>query len=256
MDSRASFIGSYLSERSPHDIPALGFPREIEVTKWLSGELDIDGKPYFPIGPRSFEAMEVMGPDGTLGGRRVMFLAGHGALHLITQDGAYRRVDWADSTRGRLFLLRAATLVLLSAMVLWPVTAFARLLFSNAPRNQNHVPGLRALFTFSRTAHATAYAACALALWFEASFVLVQWRLRPSAIFYGFPAAVQHLLWALPALMIFVGALALFCALAWVRRLWHPARRVYYTLVVAALAIFLYAFGSLHLLAGTAVGNV
>lgn len=247
MSAAASFIGPYLSERSAHDIPALGFPREVDVRELSYGEIEIGGRAYRPIGPRSFEEIKVPGPGGTPGGRRVMFFAGNGAIDLITQNGAYRRVDWMDSTYGRLFLLRVATLVLLSAIVWWPVTAFARLIFSQAP--QDRVPSWRTLLTFSWTARATAFAACALALWFEVSFVLVQWQLRPFAIYYGFPTPVKHLLWVLPALMLFVAALASFCVLAWRGRIWHPAHRVHYTLLVVALGIFLYAFSSLHLLA-------
>lgn len=244
-NSISSFTGYYLSERAPHDIPSLGFSREIEVTQSSAGELKIDGALYRAIGPRSFERIAIPGPDGAPGGRRVMFLAGDGTVHLITQGGAYRRVDWLASTQGRLFLLRMATLVFVSVLVLWPLTAFMRLVFSQAPRN----PGTRLgrIFTFSLTAHATAFSACLLALWFEVCFLLVQWRLKPFAIYYGFPAPVQRLLWALPALALFTVALAAFCTFAWRRRLWHPARRFHYTLLVAALVIFLYAFCSLHL---------
>ena len=101
---------------------------------------------------------------------------------------------------------------------------------------------------FSLAARGLAFAACALALWFEVSFLLVQGQLRPFAIFYGLPAPVKHLLWALPVLTLFVVALASFCVVAWRRRMWHPAQRVYYTLLVASLGIYLYVFCSLHLL--------
>ena len=245
VDSLAPFVGCYLAERAPEDVPALGFAHEIEVNKSPAGDLEIDGSLYRAIGPRSFEEMAARGPEGTPGGRRVMFLNGNGALHLITQAGAYRRVDWADSARGRLFLLRMATLVLVSALGLLPATELIRLIRRKAPQNPTFPS--RSRVTFSLTARATAFAASALALWFEISFLLDKTRLRPFAILYGLPASVENLLWALPALMFFVAVLAFFCVVAWGRRIWHPVLRVHYTLLVAALGIFLFVFCSLHL---------
>lgn len=246
IESLTPFIGSYLSERAPHDMPELEFAHEIDVAKSPAGELEIGGRLYRPIGPRSFVETAISGPGGTPGGRRVMFLGGDGALHLITQDGAYRRVDWMDSAHGRLFLLRAATLVLLSVFVLWPIMEFMRLTSNKPPQT---IRPSRARVTFSLMARASAAAACALALWFEISFLIVQGQLRPFATFYGLPAPVQHMLWALPALTFFAAALAVFCIFAWWRSIWHPAHRIHYTLLVAALGIFLYAFCSMHLFA-------
>lgn len=246
-DSLAPLLGSYLSARAPHGAPELKLPHEIEVTQSPAGNLEIDGGAYRAIGPQSFKEVETDGAAGMSFGRRVFFLAAGGARYLVTQDGTYRRVAWAASTRGRLFLLRTATLVLLSAVVLWPVMALARFIFRSAPQRAASNPPRRV--TFSRAARTTALAACALALWFEMSFVLAEWRLKPFAALYGFPAPVKHLLWALPVLMLFAAVLVSFCVLAWRKRAWHPAHRLHYTLLVVALGLFLYAFCSRHLLA-------
>jgi len=251
MDLPSSFVGSYLTERAQHDVPALEFPRELDVTESPGGDLEIGGRLYRPIGLRAFEEMAVGGPEGRPGGQRVMFLAANGSLHLIMQDGVYRRVGWLNSTRGRILLLRVATLILVSGMVLLPVMAFVTFILNKRPQSPG--PSLRTILIFSPTARMTAFAACVLALWFELSFLLVQGRLRPFAEFYGFPSPVKHLLWALPVLMLFVAAVAFFCGFAWYRRLWHPVHRVHYTLLVAALGVFLYAFCSLHLLAAEAI---
>ncbi|MGH8023680.1 MAG: serine hydrolase domain-containing protein, partial [Limisphaerales bacterium] len=243
----AAFVGRYLSDRSPRDVPSLGFSREIDVAKSPSGDLVVGGSDYCPIGPPAFEQIATGGANGAPGGRRVMFLIGNGSLQLITQGGAYRRVDWVASTHGRVVLLRMATLVLLSAVVLWPLMAFARLIFKKPSQNEMAIPARR--ITLSRVARAAAIAASVLALWFEVSFSLAESRLRPFAAFYGFPAPIKHLLWALPVLILFVAVLAALCSCAWRRRLWHPAHRLHYTLLVVALGVFLYAFCSMHLLA-------
>ena len=246
MVSPLPFLGAYLSERTPHDTPELGFPREIEVAESAAGGLRIAGRTYRPIGPRTFEQIEPRSSSGIQVGRRVTFVPESGALDLITQDGAYRRVNWADSTRGILFLLRLATWVFLSVVVIWPVMGFFRFISRNAA--QGAFPSVRTAATFSLAARAAAFAACALALWFEVSFLAVESRLGPFADFYGFPKPLKHLLWALPALMFFVVVLVSFCILAWRRRIWRLAHRLHYTLLVIALSLFLYAFCSLHLL--------
>ena len=237
-------LGSYLSARTPHDTPALGFPREIEVIRSRAGNLEIEGERYRAIGPRTFEKIAT----NRLAGRRVMFLVDDGAIHLITQNGAYRRVDWAESKKGRLFLLWASTCILLSAVVLWPIMAFSRFLFRKP--EQEEAPFPRNLVNFSPAARVMAFTACALALWFEISFVLARQQLRPFAMFYGFPAPLKHLLWVLPVLILFLALLLSFCVLAWRRRIWHLAHRLHYTSLVAALGLFVYLVCSLHLLAG------
>lgn len=246
-DSPAPLLGCYLSARMAHDAPEIGFPREITVTELPAGGLAIDGSPYRAIGPRVFEEVEPPAA-GASAGPRVMFLSGDGPLRLITQDGAYTRVDWAQSVRGRLFLLRAATWVFLSALMLWPTMVFARFVTGGAAQSAVVCP--RGTATFSVLARATAFAACALALWFEISYTLAKERLRPFATLYGFPSPLRHLLWALPLLQLFLVLLAIFCILSWRRRAWNPAHRLHYTLLAAALGLYLYVFWSLHLLAG------
>lgn len=246
-NSLTPLLGSYLSARIAHDAPELGFPREIDVTESKAGNLVIDGEPYRAIGQQVFEEIELDRFAGAAAGQRVMFLPAGGDLHLITQNGAYRRVDWADSTHGRLFLLRAASWVFLSALVLWPFMAFWRSIPRNASRTTDHFSHHSAKFSLG--AQVSALAASGLALWFETSYAIARREIPPFATLYGFPAPLEHLLWVLPALMLLIVALVAFCVVAWWRRTWHPALRWHYTLVVAALGVFLYAFCSLHLLA-------
>lgn len=237
-------LGSYLSARAPHETPTLGFPKEIEVTRSSAGDLEIDGEAYRAIGPRVFEEIET----NRTAGRRVMFLGDDGAIHLITQGAAYRRVGWVESRSGRLFLLQVSTCTFLSVLVLWPIMAFAQFLSKNAGASAG--VSRRSLPGFSSVARATAFATCVLALWFEISFAFAKQRLQPFAMFYGFPDPLKHLLWALPVLIFFLTVLLLFCILAWRRRTWHLAHRLHYTLLVVGLGLFVYHVCSLHLLAG------
>lgn len=245
VESFTPLLGSYLSSRSAHDTPSLGFPEEIEVIESPAGNLEIGGEAYRSIGQRVFEKIET----NAAAGRRVMFLREGGVFHLITQGAAYRRVDWAESKRGRFLLLQASTFVFVSVVVLWPILAFARFLFRRQEQEGGHF--LRSLTNFSPAARVTAFTASSLALWFEVSFVLARQKLQPFAVFYGFPEPLKHLLWAPLVLMLLLAVLLLFCVLAWWRRIWHVAHRLHYTLLVVALGLFVYILSSLHLLAGT-----
>jgi CubicO group peptidase (beta-lactamase class C family) len=241
-------LGVYLSARAPHEAPELGYPREIEVARSPDGNLEINGRPYHEIQPLVFGRLEAGDPAAAPSGRRVTFRLGRDgqATHLITESGAYRRAAWMESARGRLLLMSAVTIVFISALVLWPVMALLWPFFSNVPVKPTAPTSW--LANFSLAARGTAFAACALALWFELAFALAEWRLKPFADFYGFPAPVEHLLWVLPVLLVCTATVALFSVVAWCRRFWHPAHRLHYTLLPAALGLFIYIFYTRHLL--------
>jgi CubicO group peptidase (beta-lactamase class C family) len=248
-DAFTPLLGAYLSARAPHDAPELGFPHEVEVSRLPDGNLAIDRQPYREIEPLVFGKIEagdlVSRPDG----RRAAFCLGPDGqpAYLITQNGAYRRATWLESESGRLFFLRTVSMVFLSAVVLWPIMALIRFLLASGTQQPAASPH-RPLANLSLAARGTAFAACALALWFEMSFALAELRLKPFADFYGFPTPVKHLLWALPVLLVFTVALILFSAIAWRKRLWHPVHRLHYTLLPVAMGLFLYAFYARHLL--------
>ena len=247
-DAIEPLLGAYLSARTAHDAPQLNFPGEIEVTRSPDGNLAIDGQPYREIEPSVFAKIETNVAGATWSGRRVAFRRGAdgGAWRLITQSGVYRRAAWIESRHGRQFLLRAVTVVFLSVIVLWPIMGLMRLSFAN--RSPGPLPAGRRRVNFSTAARSTALVACALALWFEAALALAELRLRPFADFYGFPAPVRNLLWALPVLLGLTTALVLFAVIAWRKKFWHPAHRVHYTLLATACAVFLYIFYARHLL--------
>ena len=103
----------------------------------------------------------------------------------------------------------AVTIVPTSVLVLWPIMALTRLTFAVASGKPATQSGRR-LANFSQVARGIAFTAWALALWFELSFALAELRLEPSADFYGIPAPVKYLLWALSLLMIFAPTLLFF----------------------------------------------
>ena len=248
-DSLAPLLGSYLSARAPHETPTLEFPPEIEVSQLPDGNLEIHGKAYREIGPLVFEHIETNRLAGAVAGQRVAFRLGRDGrvADLITQSAAYRRVNWWESNRGWVVLMRVATIAFISALVLWPVMALMRLAFAGAPKKTGpRSPRRRA--SFSLLARGVAFAACGLALWFELSMAVAELRLKPFAEFYGIPASVKQLLWVLPVLMGFTAVLMGFAVIVWCRRIWHPVHRLHYLLLAVALGLFLYTFYSRHLL--------
>lgn len=248
-DGFAMLQGTYLASRSAHESPALNFPHEFEVTRLADGHLKIKGELYHELGPLVFEKIETNSLAATWFGRRVAFEVGRDGrvTHLITQTGVYRRATWLESASGRQFLVRSVSVVFLSALLLWPVMFLVRLLVVQ-PSRPPALESRRRFANMSLIARVTAFAACALALWFELSLALAELRLKPFAGFYGFPASVRNLLWALPVLLGLSVVLAGFSIIAWRRRLWNPVHRVHYTLLVVACGLFLYFFYSRHLL--------
>ena len=249
-DSFAPLLGTYLSARSSHDAPQLALPHEIEVSRLPGGNLEVDGNPFREIEPMVFEKIETRESGGVSFGQRVAFrLERNGAVvDLITQSAAYRRVHWWESAHGRIFLMDAVSVVFLSVVVLWPIMTLVRLTLVNAMPGSAVQSCARRQATLSWVARGTALATCALALWFEASLALTELQLKPFADFYGFPAPVKHLLWTLPVLLVFTVALVPFTLVVWRKRLWHPAHRLHYTLLLVALGLFLYIFYARHLL--------
>ncbi|HEU5396031.1 MAG TPA: serine hydrolase domain-containing protein [Verrucomicrobiae bacterium] len=238
-------LGSYLSLRSPHDAPSWSFPHEVDVRESTGGGLEIGREEYRRISPDVFERVAGQGETASRFGLRVAFLNGPGGMRLFTQNSVFEQVPWTESRHGRMLLMSVITIVLVGTLVLWPIQSLFRL----AGRTRNStVPASDDWPRLSRAARATAVAACALALWFELDFGLTETRLNPFANLYGFPSPLKGLLWALPVLLALLFALFVFCVLAWRRRLWHPARRIHYTLLAIALALFLYVFYSRHLL--------
>ena len=222
-------------------------PREIEVSAAPDGNLEIGGQMYRETEPLGFERIEMNDPAATAGRRVAFYPDGSGQVtHLITQSGVYRRETWLESYHGRALVLSAATMIFLSALVLWPITALVRLGFAGAQSPAK--PTNRTAAIFTRVARGTALATGVLALWFEISFTLAKMRLKPFVDFYGIPAPVSHLLWALPVLAILTLALAAFSIFAWHRRIWHPAHRLHFTLLTAAGGLVVYVYYVQHLL--------
>lgn len=244
-DSFAPLLGSYLSLRAPHNTPELELPHEVDVNQSPDGNLEIGGHLYREIQPLVFEEIETNPSVGAPFGQRVAFRIGSDGniTHLLTQSTAYRHVNWMNSAPGQTMLLIAATIIFVSAIVLWPIMIFLRFAFANITTAPTRRPNAR----LSIAARAIAIAACLLALAFELSFAVAELRLRPFADFYGIPPSVKQLLWMLPVLAGFAVALAIFSFAIWRQRLWHPAHRLHYLLLTVALGVFLYTFYSRHL---------
>lgn len=244
-----TLCGSYLSVRFPQASPRLGAPLEAEVTRSPEGQLEIGGRRYREIGPLVFERVRGHASGVQSGGQRVAFRVGPDGkiADLITETGAFRRVGWSETPEGHLWLMRAASLIFLSVVVLWPVVFLVRRVFAAAPAVKP--PFRRECSTAgSKAASMTAFGACALALWVEISLAIVGLDLPPFAEFYGLPASVRHLLAVMPVLMVLAAALVAFSVLAWRRRFWSFVRRVHFTLVPVAFALFFYVFYLRHLL--------
>lgn len=245
--SVAALTGDYLSTRATYEAPELNFPRQVRLSRSPDGNLMINGLPYREIKPAVFEKIGT-NDAAVFIGRRVAFLPDpNGEMHLVTQTTVFRRVPWVESPAGQAFLMRTVTIVFVSAAVLWLVMGLLRLIFAGAP--ENAAPTIApAPHKLGVAARVIALSTCLLALWFEAAFALAEWKLKPFANFFGFPASLQSLMWALPVLLALTVALAVCTVLVWHRRLWHPLHRLHFTLVTVAGAVLLCLFYARHLL--------
>lgn len=242
-----SLSGYYLSARAAHEAPELNFPRQVKVSREADGDLIINDRPYREIKPLVFEKIGTNSAAVFIG-RQVAFLPNRdGEPRLVTQTGVFRRVPWMNSRTGQAFLMRAVTIVLISAAVLWMIMGLIRFIFTGAPKKSAPATA-KVSPQLEEAARGTALATCLFALWFEAAFAIAELSLKPFANFYGFPAPLQGLMWALPVLLALTIALAIFTGLVWQQRLWHPIHRLHFTLVTVACAVFLYLFHARHLL--------
>jgi CubicO group peptidase (beta-lactamase class C family) len=245
--SVVALTGCYLSTRATYEAPELNFPRQIRLSRSPDGKLIINGLPYREIKPAVFEKIGT-NDAAVFIGRRVAFLPGpDGEMQLVTQTAVFRRVPWVESPAGQSLLMRTVTTVFVSAAVLWLIMGMMQLALAGAP--ENAAPAIApAPAKLGVAARGIALATCLLALWFEAAFALAEWKLKPFANFFGFPATLQSLMWALPVLLALTVALAVCTVLVWHRRLWHPLHRLHFTLVTVAGAVLLYIFYARHLL--------
>jgi CubicO group peptidase (beta-lactamase class C family) len=241
-----SLCGYYLSDRFPEETPSLHTPGEMDVTPSSDGELEINDQPYRAIAPLVFEKIV----PRNIPGRRVAFRLGQNGevADLITERGTFHRADWSETKSGRTWLLRLASLIFVSVVVLWPAKWFVRQVLPATAGQPSFAPLEKRRNKLSIIAQTIAFIACLLALWFEASLALTELRLDPFAEFYGMPGSIKHLFAIMPVLMALAAAALVFSWLAWQKRLWHPWQRLHYTLVPVALLLFFYIFYCRHLL--------
>jgi CubicO group peptidase (beta-lactamase class C family) len=245
-DELRPLCGSYLSVRFPQDSPDLGVPPGLAVTRGPAGQLEIGGRSFREIRPLVFEQIV----RDEISSRRVAFRLGQDGrvADLITDGGAFRRVPWSETRVGRQWLLRVATVVFLSVVLLWPIVVIIRFIGAHTVPEPTRSITDRRWVRFSRIARGTAFTACVLALWFEASLALTELRLGPFADFYGLPASIRSLLGVMPLLMVSTLVLVVFAVIVWRNRFWSLAGRLHYSLIPAALVLFLYVFYCQHLL--------
>jgi CubicO group peptidase (beta-lactamase class C family) len=252
-DELRPLCGYYLSVRFSQDSPDLGVPPGLAVIQGPAGQLEIGGRPFREIQPLVFEQIV----RGGIPGHRVAFRLGPDGhvADLITDGSAFRRVSWSETRQGCRWLMRAATFVFLSVVVVWPIVLVIRFIGAHTVPKPAMSGTNRQRVRLSWAARGTAFAACALALWFEAVLALTELRLHPFADLYGLPASIRSLMGVMPLLMVLTVSLVVFSIVIWRIRLWSLAQRLHYSLIPAALALFVYVFYCQHLLFVTFSGS-
>lgn len=231
------FVGTYLSLRYSEDAPAIGVAAEKLVEAEVDGDLMINGKVYHRIAKNAFERSQTSPDSGDWHGVRVAFIGqdDKAATHLITESGTYRRAAWYETVANRKRMLRAAVVVLLTAMVWWPIAALVKVgRFLPAMRDSENgaasaLPPRRWLMR--SVALVTALFATGLIV----AQVFVQFGFAQFPYVYGMPDEIIDLRRVGVGLIILaLGTTG--CAFAtWWRGDWSLGSRLHYSLVCLAV---------------------
>jgi len=150
----------------------------------------------------------------------------------------YFKLDWFETSTFWLLWLLGCLLFFLVNVLVWTL----RFLI-NRVRHKNIAKEDEPLST--RIAHWVSWGVSALGLFFAIAFLITS--VGPH-IAHGIPPATAGLL-TIPLIMsVLTVAMVIFTVLAWVRRDWNLAWRVYYTLVTVASVAFIWWLNSWNLL--------
>ncbi|MDX1579639.1 MAG: serine hydrolase domain-containing protein, partial [Gemmatimonadota bacterium] len=226
------YVGTYRNmEGSRHTIEKILFlGDETRVRDGGDGTILVNGTSYVQLEPGRFQ-YEGGGPY------YLSFRLGDDGLasHLFMGAGAEERAPWHDTARTTMIVLAVTGLSLLSAILVWAFAGlFARL--RGRPAGDGH-PGRRVLV-----------AAAALSLGFLVGFGWIFSRTDFQEFFKGVPPAMAALL-TLPVAVVPLTAVTVVHTL----RAWRSGRgsipgRIHYSLVSAALVLFLLLLDNWHML--------
>ncbi|WP_340686580.1 serine hydrolase domain-containing protein [Amycolatopsis coloradensis] len=172
-------------------------------------------------------------------GERLAFRESGGQMLLFAGDdpnSSYERTSWLGSPSTHLLILGIALLLLLGALVWWPIRAFVR------RGRERNPPG-------ARFATVAAWSAALAVLLFTGGFALLMSDLSAAAVALtsGHSPLLSVTLLLPNVVLLLAGAAVVCTALAWLRRWWTTPARITYTVVSVALAAFLGAIASYHL---------
>lgn len=140
---------------------------------------------------------------------------------------AYIKLPWYETASFHLTLLASCVLLFLSAVLVWPIDFLVKRRKRAAGEPSPILP---------RLARWLAWGLSALNLFFLVAFFSM---LGPD-IAYGVPPAMRLLMFVPLLVAALTVGLVIFSVLAWVRRYWGAAGRVYYTLLTLATLTFVW----------------
>ncbi|MFK0247442.1 hypothetical protein ACIQUM_22340 [Amycolatopsis azurea] len=145
-------------------------------------------------------------------------------------------MPWLESPSTHLLVLGIALLLLLGALVWWPIRAFAR------RGRERHPPG-------ARFATVVAWSAALAVVLFTSGFALLMSDLSAAAVaLTSGHSPLLSVTLLLPDVVLLLTAVAVVCAvLAWLRHWWTTPARITYTVVSVALLAFLGVIAAYHL---------
>lgn len=224
------YVGTYRAmEGSRHTIEKVLFlGNEVRVRDREDGTLLIGGTPYVEVGDGDFQYAGGGPFYAAFGG------ADDGvADHLFLGAGAMERVPWRDTMRTTMAVLGGVSIVLLSALLTWPWAGWWRRRRQSADRH----PGRGAMLM-----------AVALASGFIIGFGWMFSQTDFQEFFKGVPTSIAVLLGLPIALVPLTLVTLLHATTAWRDGRGSLAARIHYSLVTAALVVFLMLLGNWHML--------
>lgn len=172
-------------------------------------------------------------------GARIAFRETDGKVLLFTGDDpntSYERMSWLGSASTHLLILGIALVLLLGALVWWPIRALVRRGRERHPRG-------------ARIATVVAWAAALAIALFVGGFAVLMSDFSGAAVAMtsGHSPLLSTTL-VLPDIALLLTGAAVVCAgTAWLRGWWNTSARITYTVVSVALAAFLGVIASYHL---------
>ena len=150
----------------------------------------------------------------------------------------YFKLDWFETSMFSLLWLLVCLLFFLVNVLIWPLRILV-----NRIRHKDEAKESVPLST--RIAQWVSWGVSALGLFFAIAFLITS--VGPH-IAYGIPSATAGLLYIPLIMSVLTIVMIIFTVLAWVRRDWSLAWRVYYTLVMVASVAFIWFLYSFNLL--------